>query len=141
MKKSLIVIATLTFVPLASSARPSAEVAVRQAVSKFIDAGDRQDAKAIDQLTAERFRVVFQVSGAKETTVLDRKTYRQLLTEGKLGGKPRRVDIRSVQVHGRMAHVQLQLQREDAVFDGAMTLVESEQSWKVIQDAVMLTKR
>ena len=141
MNKTIAFTAVLILTGSQAEAGPSADDAIRTAVARFIEAGDKQDAQAVGRLTAPEFRVVFQVNGANGTTVLNRDTYRKMLTEGKLGGQPRQVEVRAVRQHGRLAHVELKLHRADATFDGVMTLVADDKDWKVIQDAVRLTKK
>ncbi|MEM7675861.1 MAG: nuclear transport factor 2 family protein [Myxococcota bacterium] len=122
-----------------SAAAPKAEV--RRTVENFTKAGDQQNAQRVGELTSPDFRVVFQVDDSLKTTVLSRATYMQMLRDRKLGGQPRTVEIRSVTIDGGLAHVRTHMKRQGAQFDGVMTLVHTDVGWRLIQDAVRLTKK
>jgi len=137
--KYLVTAAMLLFGAKSVAAAPSADI--KRAVENFAKAGDQQDAQRVGQLTTPDFRVVFRVDGAAKTTVLSRETYMKMLTDRKLGGQPRALKIRSVTVDGGLAHVRTHMNRQDAKFDGVMTLVQTDAGWRIIQDAVLLTTK
>lgn len=126
---------------MSAVAEAGPEKAIRSAVSAFAHAGDVQSADQVAAVTDPEFRVVFQMAGAPGTTVLDRATYMKMLTDKKLGGKERSLRIEQVHVDGELATVRHRMKRADAEFSGVLTLVRTSDGWKVIQDAVRLTKR
>lgn len=141
MKKSIQRILTfLALLASGSGASASAgEDVVRRAVYAFAEAGDRQDVERLEELLDPGFRVAFVKGEDAEAVVLPRAQYLALIAEKKLGGSPREVKIGRIHRVGSFAFADVVLTRQDARFDGLMTLVQSGGTWRLLEDATHMT--
>lgn len=119
-----------------STQMESSEKAVRTAVTDYLTAGDVRDVTGLEATLNPAFRAcVNQFMGKPGVTVIDRADYLSLISAEKLGGTPREVTIKSVEVIGNIAVVRAFLDSEKLTFDSIYTLAKDAQGdWTVVSD-------
>lgn len=106
------------------------------AVQAFVQAGDRQDAEALDALLDTHYRVVMnQLFGSEEITILDRDTYLTKIKAKEFGGDTRRLAIEEVLITGKSAVVKVKLTGAKLSMRAHLSWVQDAQgAWKLISD-------
>lgn len=105
------------------------------AIKAFVEAADSRDVAGIEAATHRGFRVAVVIGQKPNVALMDRETYLQLIRARKIGGDRRTVSIRSVELRGHLAVARVRLEGEKAIFEGDLTLLKDEGTWKVYQDA------
>lgn len=114
---------------------------LEEVVRGFLAAADRQDVSGVAEHVHPDFRVVYTVRDKSGTTVLDGATYKKLLADKKIGGKPRTVKVIGVEREDQLAFVRARSEHEGARFDSRSTLVVEDGRWKMIAEAVVMTMK
>jgi Putative lumazine-binding len=124
--------------PAPATAAATATAAI-DAMRAFARAADRRDATALETLLHPAFRVVFITKPGAAPTVIERAQYLQLVRDGKLGGRERTIDIRSVAAGDGFAVGGLRLAHAAAAFKSTLTLIQVGDDWRLLQEAVIAT--
>lgn len=119
------------------------QAAVEQTLSEFLTAGDLSSVDRLDAVLDPAYRItVNQFMGGEGVTVIDRSTYLQMISAGKLGGTPRSVELKSIEVVGNIAHVRAALTSDQLIFDSHYTFAQDKSgNWKLISDTPFVTPR
>lgn len=125
------------------SAMTSEQKAVRAALNEFLAAGDAQNVARLETVLDPTYRIVInQFMGGEGVSVISRETYLQMIGDGKLGGTPRTVDIKSVEVVGNLAHVRALLSSSELNFNAHYTLAKDKAAkWKLVADAPFVSAK
>lgn len=118
--------------------------AVELRVVAFIKAGDESNRKALEQLMHPNYRALAHLPGSNAATpvIESREQYLQLISEGKIGGKPRTIAIRSVELWNNTAIVRAELESATLHFSSTFSLFYSaETGWQLVHDLVELQAR
>lgn len=115
--------------------------AARAALTEFIRAADVRDLDRLERVLNPEFRVfVNQFMGKPGVTVIDRTTYLGMIRAEKLGGTPRTLGIKSVEVVGNNAYVRATLASKALHFESHYLLVEDQAGdWTVLSDIPYVT--
>ena len=114
----------------------SDEDAVKQAVKRYVTAGDQRDRAAFGGILHDQYRVVLTVGAGGGVSVMPKDAYLGLIRDKKIGGGVRRVDFEWARPTGNLAFAKAKLTSKDASFDSLFTLVKKGGQWIVIEDAV-----
>jgi hypothetical protein len=138
-------IALAAVMPLGvAAAEPAAgepgRLAAQRVIESFAAAADRGDASALQPLLHPSFRVVFQLGAGSAATVLDRQQFLAMVNDGKIGGAPRKVMLSGVQGSGAFFSAAARMERPDAVFEGAYSLIFQDGRWLMLEEAVLMSK-
>ncbi|MEL7160280.1 MAG: nuclear transport factor 2 family protein [Bacteroidota bacterium] len=126
-----------------SSAMETDETAVKTALTEFLSAGDVRDVARLEAVLNPQFRVcVNQFMGQPGVTVIDRAGYLGMIGAGKLGGSPRQVAVRSVEVVGNVAFVRATLDSDTLHFESNFVLAQDALGdWTVLSDTPYTTAK
>ncbi len=114
------------------------KTAIKKVLTKFTKAGDSNDAKALDLLLNEHYRITMnQLFGSKDIAVMDKSTYLDMIRSKKFGGDKRRIDIQSINIQGNNAVVHVHFLGEKANFNSILGFAKTaEGNWQLISDTV-----
>lgn len=112
------------------------EKAAKAAVTEFITAADVQDVTRLKAVLNPVFRAsVNQFMGSAGVTIIDRETYLAMVGDKKLGGTPRTVAFKSVEVVGHTAFVRANLDSDALHFEAMLTLAQDKLGdWTITSD-------
>ena len=141
MRKSIFILLSALFTANQGMAQnPKLEKEVKSVLMQFIDAGDNNDAAALEKCLNENFRTAVFDAQHGGIKVLDRATYVSFIRDKKFGGYPRTAEIHSIEfIEEGMASVQVTLSSPGKpTLKNFYSLVKEVEGWKVIQDFVVL---
>jgi Putative lumazine-binding len=122
------------------AAAEGGQPAAQRVIESFAAAADRGDTSALQPLLHPSFRVVFKVSANGAATVLDRQQFLAMVSDGKIGGAPRKVVLSAVQGSGAFLSAAARMERPDALFQGAYSLIFQDGRWLLLEEAVLMGK-
>jgi len=143
MKHSIFILGLVALLSMSFMQSPKImEKEVKTALSGYINAGDNNDADALQAYLHDNFRVAFFDASKQATSILDKETYSTFIREKKFGGYPRTPKYHSVQfIEDNMATVQVTLTSPGKpTLKNFYSLVKENNEWRVIQDFVVLLK-
>jgi len=135
---ALLAPALMAATPVLAQHEPPLSVA-RSVIEAFVAAADRRDVSTLEGLLDPHYRVVFNQTAGTPPTVLEREQYLQMLREGKLGGKPRKLTVAAIVGAEGFAAVVAQSQHDSARFHGVYSLVQRGPRWWLLQETVLMT--
>lgn len=115
---------------------------VKNIITQFVEAADRQDADKVASVLHEDFRVVMnQLFGSTEISFMNKAVYVQLIRDKKMGGGKRTIDFVSVDVVNQNASVKVLLKGKTMVFESLLHLIKTtDGKWQLINDLPFATK-
>lgn len=141
MKYSILILAFLALVSCNSQAQnKSMENQVKTALKEYLEAGDKNDAKALEEHLHNDFRVVLYDGTKDAVSILDKKTYLSFIETKKFGGYPRTADYHTILSTGNhMVTAQVTLTSPGKpTLKNFYSLAKVGGKWKVIQDYVTI---
>ena len=142
MKKIIFLIPIVLFFSCSSIAQnpQKMEKQIKKTVKGYIQAGDDNDAKALDNYLQENFRVALYDQKEDIIKILDKKTYRTLIENKTFGGYPRSANFHSIEMIGEnMATVQVTLTSPGKpTLKNFYSLAKTGKDWFVVQDFVTM---
>jgi len=128
---------------LKPSAMTAEQTAVKTTLTEFLAAGDDQDADRLAVVLDPTYRIMInQFMGGDGVTVIDRASYLGMIEQKKLGGTPRSVEWKSIEVVGNLAHVRALLASTEMSFDSQFILAKDKAgSWRLVSDAPFVTMK
>ncbi len=117
-------------------AQSSDEKAIKSLITEFAEAGDQNDAQALDRILDENYRVVMnRLFGSSEVSIMPRSVYLEKIDNGEFGGDKRRVDISRILVNGSNAFVEATLKGKKMTMVSLFACVKDEKGkWKLLTD-------
>jgi hypothetical protein len=118
--------------------------AAEATVVAFAKAGDERDIATLTKLMHENYNAIALLPGSTvaKPVVESREHYFTLIKEGKVGGKPRTISIKSVEVWNNTAVVRAELESDVLHFFSTFALSYSpEAGWKLVHDLVELNAK
>ncbi len=137
MKKNVLVIVIAMVTSTTAWAQmPGDEQAVKEAVVRFAQSADQQNADALDELLDANFRVVMnRLFGSSEVSVLTKDIYLDKIRNKEFGGEERKVQIEEVAITGNTASAKVTFRGSKASFTSFLQLIKTEEAhWKLISD-------
>lgn len=115
---------------------------ISQTVQEFSASADIQSPTRMDAILHNDFRVVAnQLFGSSEVSLIDKKSYLDLLKAGKVGGDTRQVIIHSITMEGNNAFVSASFTGNTLIFNTFIQLVKSDTGqWTIIGDMPTIKK-
>jgi hypothetical protein len=118
----------------------NAKQQIRSSVAAFVSGGDAQDVAAIDAVLHESYRIVWHDGTAASPLIVDKASYLDKIRSKEWGGDQRRVAIDEIVMTGEAnATVKATLSSDKADFHTQLALINSEGTWKIVQDLVTAT--
>lgn len=111
--------------------------AITQVINHYADATASRDATSIDQLFHSDFRVIALTADGPR--VLDKQQYIALLKDEKIGGVPRALEVKHIDVQDKTAHAKISLTSEQVVFHDQLHLIQAPQGWQIINNLTEVT--
>ncbi len=135
------VLSALAQAPTGSHNIGADKKAVESRVVAFIKAGDESNRKVLEECLHPNYRALAHLPNTSAATpvIENREQYLQLISEGKIGGKPRTITIRSVELWNNTAIVRAELESAALRFSSTFSLFYSvETGWQLVHDLVEL---
>lgn len=113
---------------------------VKNCVTKFAAAIAQRDTDALDTLLHPEFRVIAnRFPTADKTTLLDKRTYLQLLTSGKIGGETYEVEFGTIDFQEHVATVITIFRGPKTTMQTTLLLVlDTNGDWRIISDLALI---
>jgi len=117
-------------------AQSSDEKAIKGLIAEFAEAGDQNDAQALDRILDENYRVVMnRLFGSSEVSIMPRDVYLKKIAKGEFGGDQRRVEVHKILVYGSNAFVKATLKGKKLTMVSLYACVKDEEGkWKLLTD-------
>jgi hypothetical protein len=117
--------------------------AISMLISNFSAAVDARDAKALEPLLHEHFRVVAnRFPTDDKTTVLTRAAYLSLLLDGKIGGEKRTVKIESLDINNHIAAAKIVFESDKATFTTYQNFIlNANNVWQIVSDIPLVKNK
>ena len=142
VKTLLLVLGTLLLIACAAPAKTTVTMPddLRAALDGYLQAGDTNNAVALDRYLHDNFRVALYDAKADAVKMLDRATYRTMIDTEKFGGYPRTAEVQHVNRIGEnMATLQTVLTSPGKpTLKNFYSLARLGGEWKMIQDFVVV---
>lgn len=137
--KSKILIVLIAFLGGLLNAQTN-EDQMKKTVLNYIQAGDENNATALETHLHSTFRVTLYDQKTDQISILDRKTYLNFIETKKFGGYPRTAEFHAVQsIDNHMATLQVTLTSPNKpTLKNFYSLVKEHGKWMVLQDYVVL---
>lgn len=108
------------------------QTAITQVIHQYADATASRDVKVIENTFHDDFRVIALT--AEGPRVLNKTSYLTLLTDKKIGGVPRTLNVKHIEVQGKTAHAHISLSSEEVVFHDQLQFIQAPQGWQIINN-------
>ncbi|TXN37846.1 nuclear transport factor 2 family protein [Flagellimonas hymeniacidonis] len=110
-------------------------IAVTEAVTKFIKAGDESNLKGLKEVLHADYRnVQFGFFNKTGVFVFNKAHYLQLIQDRTFGGIPRSMEIERLDIHLNIAVAKVRLESEKLKFQSYISLIYDSGEWKVIEN-------
>ena len=103
---------------------------ITNTIQNFARGADQQDLELVSGAFHPDAKQHFM--GANGFTALPMDNYLQLLGDGKIGGKPRTLDIQNIDVNGSIASARVVMTGEENVFQYFLNLMKIDEGWKIL---------
>lgn len=142
MKKAILMSLIALLTSFQTMAQQSEEKAIKKVVTAFAQAGDQNDATALDQLLDANYRVVMnRLFGSKEASVMPRAVYLDKIKNKEFGGDTRKLRFHEILLNGNTATVKVTLAGQKMRFDSLLVLIKNEVGdWKLMSDIPVIVQ-
>lgn len=112
---------------------------VKKIIRDYVGAGDEQDADRLASYLDDNYRVVFFDPSSKTVISMPKDGYVANIREKKFGGDKRDVVFEDVLVYdGKNAVAKVQFNGKMAKFKTFVSLIMTDEGWKVLQDQPLM---
>jgi hypothetical protein len=111
--------------------------AITQVINNYAQGTATADTKIIDHAFHHDFRVIALTKEGPR--VIDKATYLSLLKDGKIGGIPRKLEVKHIEVQDKTAHARISLTSDKVVFNDQLQFIQEPQGWKIINNLTEVT--
>lgn len=124
------------FSTVASFSQSADKKAVRETITAFSKAGDKNDAEQLATYLDDSYRIVMnRLFGSKEVTVMSRDVYLEKIRTKEFGGDNRKVEIESIVLNGSTASAKVSFIGSKMSSVSILTLVrDASNAWKLVSD-------
>jgi len=106
---------------------------ITQCISTFIEGGDTNDVKRLDQILHKDYRNIQSGFFSKKgTTILNKTTYIELIRTKTFGGVKRQITYNALKVQGDLAYADVHLESKTMIFHSLITLIKEDKQWYII---------
>ena len=114
---------------------------VKEAVARFVRAGDTNDVTLLDQVLHTHFQNVQDgFFDKKGIFVFSKEDYKNLVKTNRFGGTERSIEFKAVDILGRIAHVKVRLESTALIFHSTLLLTLEDERWTVIHNIPTIEK-
>jgi hypothetical protein len=106
-------------------------------IKQYALAADTQDARLLDEAFHENFQVIAHTKDG--VRVLDKKSYLNLIREGKIGGSPRKLEILESSHDSKIGTAKLILRGPQALFHDHLTLLNENGYWSIVSNVTRVS--
>ena len=136
----------LSLLMLSSSyvmAQQSDKSAVKQAVINFAKGGDDRNVSLLESVLHKDYRTVLhRAFGGDKTAILDKSTYITMVKNEKIGGIPRKVKVKAIQIAGNVATAKAIMESDKLKFISFYSLVKTPTGqWQLVGDVPHVEKK
>ena len=116
---------------------------VKQTIIDFTEAGEKRDLQTMETVLHPEFRVVLnRFRGAGNTSIMDRKTYLDMIESEKIGGEHYQLKIHNVSIHDHTAAARVEWKNDKTIFRIHFLLVKNAgDQWQIISDMPVVSGR
>ncbi len=106
--------------------------AITQIIQDYAEGTATGDVVTIDQAFHDDFRVIALTQDGPR--IIDKLMYLNLLKDGKIGGIPRRLKVKHIEIQDKTAHATITLSSDKVVFNDQLQFIQESQGWKIINN-------
>lgn len=140
MKKVILIgIMSLTM-NLFIQAQTTDVIKITDTITAFAKAGDINDAKTLETLLDDNYRIVMnRLFGSNEVIVMTKDVYIGKIKSKEYGGDTRVLDFENIVINGSTANVKVTYKGTTMIFCNLVTLLKnSEGNWKLVAEVPIL---
>lgn len=105
----------------------------------YLKAGDESDVTTLNKLTHQSYRVIFNDLSKNEVSEIKKSTYLDLIQKKDFGGKPRLVEVKTVDMMGNnIASIKVTTKSESGTFNSYFSLIKDQGKWYILQDLIYI---
>ncbi|MBL4710634.1 MAG: nuclear transport factor 2 family protein [Flavobacteriales bacterium] len=105
----------------------------------YLKAGDESNVESINELTHKNYRVIFNDLSKNSVSEIDKSSYLDLIRKKVFGGKPRSVNIKSIDITGgNIASIKVNTSSDGASFNSYFSLIKDQGKWYILQDLIYM---
>lgn len=137
MKKvNLIILMISVFSAIGCSAQSTEVKDIKQVITAFSKAGDKNDSKKLESYLDENYRIVMnRLFGSKSVSVMDKTTYLEKIKSKEYGGDNRTLTIENIVINGTTASAKVTFKGTKMTFVSILVLIQNEEGkWTLISD-------
>lgn len=135
--RKLILIGVLIMGIVSTSCSQSSEVKeIKSTIIAFAQAGDKNDADALNNYLDDNFRVVMnQLFGSTEVSILSKSIYIDKIRKKEFGGDKRKLVFDTIMLNGNTASVKVTMKGSKMTLISLINLVKDKDgNWKIVSD-------
>jgi hypothetical protein len=106
-------------------------------IKKYALAADSQDAKILEEVFHENFQVVAHTKDG--VRALDKKSYLNLIREGKIGGSARILEVLESGHDSNIGTAKIVLRGEKTIFHDHLTLLNENGRWSIVANVTRVS--
>lgn len=116
---------------------------IEQAIIDFVKGGDESNVELLNKVLHQDFTVnSYNFMGTNTVKIISKEEYLSNIREGKFGGKPREMNIESIDISGAIAMVKLHIESSDKLFVTYNSLVlDIDKEWKIINNLAVVESK
>jgi hypothetical protein len=121
-------------------AEPQTELtAIEMMIGAYVRAIDTRDIAAVEQHLHPEFRAIAASSASPgDCQIISRAAYIGLLSNGKIGGEQREVNVQFAHINGANAVAYVRIENEQKLFLTYYNLIRKNDNWLLISDMPIL---
>ncbi len=140
--KLLSVILSVLVMACAEAQNPSPQAQkIKSVITKFMKAGDDNDAKTMNTLLDPNYRIVMnQLFGSKEVVILPRAAYIEKIKNKEFGGDKRQITFDNIVMNGNTAVAKVTASGNKGTMISLLALVQDTKgNWLLVSDTPVFT--
>jgi ketosteroid isomerase-like protein len=136
MKKLVLMFFLAAHTAVSCSSQSTDEKAIREVITAFAKAADKNDVASLDKYLDANFRVVMnRLFGSTEVGILPRDVYMEKIRTKEFGGDDRKITIENICLNGSSASAKVTFAGSKMTFVSIVVLIKDDKGiWKLVSD-------
>ena len=112
---------------------------IKDIIAKFVRAGDSRSIKIFEKILHQQYRII--ISSAKETKIIHRNDYLDLIKNKKIGGEKRTFKIESLNMSENTASAIVIIESSKSIFRDHLQFIKDRYQWRLINNITHFSQR
>ncbi|WP_248724156.1 nuclear transport factor 2 family protein [Seonamhaeicola sp. ML3] len=131
-----IVLTCFIFSALCCSSQNSELENIKEVITAFAKAGDKNDSQELAMYLDDNYRIVMnRLFGSESVVIMDKSTYLKKIESKEFGGDKRQLNFENITINGSSASVKVTFKGEKMTFVAILCLIQNKEGkWKLVSD-------